>query len=175
MNELKTAAIEGNVEREKQGYEPITLVGWASPPFYDKSTHALHWARDLIFGKDQSASHTLNYSLRILGREGVLQMNFVAGLPQLPEIKAAIPDMTKIATFDTGKAYTDFRDGDKLAAYGMMGMIAAGAGAKLAAKVGFLALGLAFLKKGGVLIFLAGAAMLRFAKGLFGKKMPPAV
>lgn len=173
LTELKQAAIEGNLQREKDGYDPITLVGWASPPFYEKSAHTLHWARDLLFGKDPNSPHTLNYSLRILGREGVLQLNFVAGLEQLTEIKAAIPSMTKLATFDSGKAYTDFRDGDKLAAYGMAGLIAAGAGAKIAAKVGFLAIALAFLKKGGVLLFIAGAAIVRFAKGLFGQKTPP--
>lgn len=174
LTDLKDAAVEGNAEREKDGYDPMTLVGWASPPFYDKSAHTLHWARDLLFGKDPKSPHTLNYSLRILGREGVLQLNFVAGLEQLPEIKASIPSITKIATFDPGKTYTDFHDGDKLAAYGMAGLIAAGAGAKIAAKVGFLAIALAFLKKGGVVLVIAGAAIVRFVKGIFGRKTPPA-
>ncbi len=50
----------------------------------------------------------------------------------------------------------------------MAGLIAAGAGAKIA----FLTIALAFLKKGGVLLFIAGAAIVRFAKGLFGQKRP---
>lgn len=171
--QLKDAAAESNAEREKQGYDPITLVGWASPPHYDLSTHTMHWARDLIFGKDPAAAHTLNYSVRILGREGVLQMNFIAGLNQLEEINAGLPGVTGMVHFDPGKAYADFREGDKVAAYGMAGLIAAGAGAKLAAKAGMLAIALAFLKKGGVLIVLAGAAVLRFVKGIFGRKTPP--
>ncbi|HXV31931.1 MAG TPA: DUF2167 domain-containing protein [Sinorhizobium sp.] len=173
LAQLKESATESNVEREKEGYDPITLMGWASPPHYDLATHTMHWARDLIFGKDPTAAHTLNYSVRILGREGVLQMNFIAGLNQLTEIKAGLPSVTGMVQFDPGKAYADFREGDKVAAYGMAGLIAAGAGAKVAAKAGLLAIALAFLKKGGVLVVLAGAAILRFFKGLFGRKAPP--
>ncbi|WP_026187419.1 DUF2167 domain-containing protein [Ensifer sp. BR816] len=174
LAQLKEATAESNVEREKEGYDPITLVGWASPPHYDLATHTMHWARDLIFGKDQSAPHTLNYSVRILGREGVLQMNFIAGLNQLEEIKAGLPSVTGMVHFDQGKAYADFKEGDKVAAYGMAGLIAAGAGAKLAAKAGILAVALAFLKKGGILVVLAGGAAVRYFKGFFGRKSPPA-
>ncbi|PST25271.1 DUF2167 domain-containing protein [Mesorhizobium plurifarium] len=174
LSQLKAATAEANTEREKRGYDPITLVGWASPPHYDLATHTMHWARDLVFGKDFSAPHTLNYSIRILGREGVLQMNFVAGLDQLEEIKAGLPSVTEMVRFDAGKAYADFQEGDKVAAYGMAGLIAAGAGAKIAAKAGLLALALAFLKKGGFLIVLAGAAIAQFLRGLLGRKTPPA-
>lgn len=173
LAQLKEASAENNLEREKQGYDPITLVGWASPPHYDLGTHTMHWARDLIFGKDPNAPHTLNYSVRILSREGVLQMNFVSGLEQLDEIKSGLPGVAGMVQFDPGQAYADFKEGDAVAAYGMAGLIAAGAGAKVAAKVGLLAVGLAFLKKGGVLIVIAGAAVARFFKGLFGRKEPP--
>lgn len=173
LAQLNEASAENNLEREKQGYDPITLVGWASPPHYDLGTHTMHWARDLIFGKDPNAPHTLNYSVRILSREGVLQMNFVSGLEQLDEIKSGLPGVAGMVQFDPGQAYADFKEGDAVAAYGMAGLIAAGAGAKVAAKVGLLAVGLAFLKKGGVLIVIAGAAVARFFKGLFGRKEPP--
>ncbi|MFS8147726.1 hypothetical protein ATY78_15320 [Rhizobium sp. R635] len=174
LQSIKDAIRENNVEREKQGFEKITLVGWASPPHYDTSAHALHWARDLMFGDDPKVPHTLNYSVRVLGREGVFQFNFVAGLEQLNEIKDVIPTVTKLVQFDKGVAYTDYVEGDKIAAYGMAGMIAAGAGAKVAAKVGLLALALAFFKKAGILVFVAFAAVLRFAKGLFNRNKTPA-
>ena len=116
LQEIKGSIAENNVEREKQGFKPITLIGWASPPRYDQAAHALHWARDLVFGKDMSAAHTLNYSIRMLGREGVLQFNFVAGLDQLTEIKDAIPSAIKMASFDKGAAYIDYQNGDAIAA-----------------------------------------------------------
>lgn len=174
LKEIKAAVAERNKERQTQGFEPVTLVGWASPPHYDQPAHALHWARDLIFGNDNNAEHTLNYSIRILGREGVLQLNFVAGMSQLAEIKETIPTVTRMIAFDTGAAYADYRSGDKIAAYGMAGMIAAGAGAKIAAKVGLFAAILAILKKGGIFIVFAGlAGGWRLLKGLFTRNKTP--
>lgn len=158
LKEIKASVAERNSEREKQGFEPINLVGWASPPHYDQSAHALHWARDLVFGKKTDAAHTLNYSIRVLGREGVLQLNFVAALSKLGEIKKTIPTVTNMVAFDKGAGYSDYQDGDAIAAYGMAGMIAAGAGAKVAAKVGLFAAAAALLKKGGILIVFAGLA-----------------
>ncbi len=174
LKQIKQGIAENNNERQKQGFQTITLVGWASPPHYDQRAHALHWARDLIFGKESDTKHTLNYSIRILGREGVLQFNFVASLAQLDEIKNTIPTVTKMVTFDSGASYVDYRDGDKIAAYGMAGMIAAGAGAKIAAKVGLFATIAIILKKGGILIVFAGAAgVWRFISGLFRRNKTP--
>lgn len=170
---LKTAISENNPEREKAGYEPMELIGWASPPHYEKQEHALHWAKDLLFGKGEDSRHTLNYAVRVLGREGVLQMNFVAGLDQLDEIKTNIPSFLKVTNFDQGKKYTDFMEGDKVAGYGLAGLIAAGAGAKLAAKAGIFAIALAFLKKGFVIVLVAAAGAWRFVKRLFGKNDEP--
>ncbi|ANM16841.1 hypothetical protein AMK06_CH01936 [Rhizobium sp. N541] len=173
LQNIKNSIRENNVEREKQGFQKITLIGWASTPHYDKSAHAMHWARDLLFGDDMRAPHTLNYSVRTLGRQGVFEFDFVAGLNQLKEIEAVIPTVTTLVQFDTGMAYTDYVEGDKIAAYGMAGMIAAGAGAKIAAKVGLLALAAVFLKKAGILIVVVAGGALRFAKGLFTRSKTP--
>jgi uncharacterized membrane-anchored protein len=170
LKELQASTSENNRQREIEGFEPIKLVGWASPPHYDKANHALHWARDLLFGTDPAAPHTLNYQLRKLGREGVLELNFVAGMSDLPAIQASIPGVVGLVNFDPGKAYGDFKDGDKVAAYGLAGLIAAGAGAKLAAKVGFLALALAFLKKGAFLVVIALGAIFKPVMSFFRRK-----
>lgn len=173
LADLKSATEEENVEREKKGYEPIKLVGWAEPPHYDTSLHALHWARDLLFGKDPNAPHTLNYQLRILGREGVLQVNFVAGMDQLQDIKGNIASVAGLVSYDQDKKYEDHVEGDKVAAYGLAGLIATAAGAKIAAKIGFLALALAFLKKGGIILAVAAGAIFRPVANLFKKKPGP--
>lgn len=173
LQNIKNSIKENNVEREKNGFKKITLVGWASPPHYDQSAHALHWARDLIFGDDSKAEHTLNYSVRVLGREGVMQFDFVAGLDQLKEIESAIPTVTKLVQFDQGMTYGDYAKGDKIAAYGMAGMIAAGAGAKIAAKIGLLAIAVAFFKKAAILVLVVAGGVARFAKGLFRRNKTP--
>lgn len=180
LKQIQDAINAENPERERQGYDPIKLVGWAEPPHYDKATHALHWARDLIFGKDPNGEHTLNYSVRILGREGVTELEFIAGLNQLQEINAVIPNVINTVQYDSGKRYTDFVNGDKIAAYSMAGMIAAGAGVKIAAKLGFLAIALGFfksfgvallaLKKGLVVVLVGVVAAGRKVFGLFRRK-----
>ncbi len=173
LTEIKTGTVTANVERAKQGYKKITMVGWASPPFYDKDLHAFHWALHLLFGNDASGEHVLNYQVRILGREGVLELNFVAGMSQLAEIKAAIPHTLAMVKFSTGNSYTDFQSGDKVAAYGLAGLIAAGAGAKIAAKVGLLAGGLIFLKKFAFIFVIIFAAIGRFFFSLFKRNKDP--
>lgn len=168
LDSMKSDAAAESEERKKAGYKPIALVGWASPPFYDRAERKLHWAQELKFG--DSENHTLNYAVRALGREGVLQMNFVAGMDVLPAIKAAIPDVMKMIAFDEGKRYADWTPGDKEAAYGLAGLIGGAAAANLAAKFGFIAVALAFLKKGWILLAIGGLAGLKWLVGLFRRK-----
>lgn len=165
---MKSDTAEESERRKKAGYESIALVGWASPPFYDRAERKLHWARELQFGSNEK--HTLNYAVRALGREGVLQMNFIAGMDDLPAIKAAIPDVMKMIAFDEGKRYADWVPGDTEAAYGLAGLIGGAAAAQVAAKLGFLAVALAFLKKGWILLAVGGVAAVKWLFGRFRRK-----
>ncbi len=114
---------ERNQERVKQGYAAIELVGWAKQPFYDKATKKLYWAKDLKFS--DSGEHTLNYNIRVLGREGVLVLNAVAGIDQLGLIEKASPQVISSVSFNKGYRYEDFDpSSDKVAAYGVAALIA---------------------------------------------------
>ncbi len=146
LAELKSDTLAGNEDRKKDGYEPITLVGWASPPVYDGANKRAHWAKELQFGDD--SSHTLNYDVRFLGRNGVLVMRYIAGMDQLPEIKGNLDPVLSLVSFKDGWKYSDFDPSiDTVAAVGIGGLIAG----KLAAKAGLLAFALVFLKKFAVL------------------------
>jgi uncharacterized membrane-anchored protein len=165
LKEMQESTARGSEERVKQGFASIRLVGWASPPFYDKGTHKLHWAKELEFGGQPL--RTLNYDVRALGRKGVLNINFVAGMDQLAEIKAVIPAVMAMPEFEAGSRYTDYVPGaDKVAAYGIGGLIAG----KILSKAGFLALALAFLKKGWILVFIVLAGLWRVVARLFRGK-----
>ena len=154
LSTMQDSTEAANEERKKAGYEEIKLVGWASPPFYDKASHKLHWAKELEFGGQQP--HTLNYDVRALGRHGVLKMNFVSDMGQLNDIKTIIPSVMAMPEFVEGSRYKDYVPGaDKVAAYGIGGLIAG----KVLAKTGLLAILIAFLKKGWVLIVFALAAI----------------
>lgn len=142
--------------RMSQGYEAIELVGWAAAPFYDTATHKMHWAKELKFGEQES--HTLNYNIRVLGRKGVLVLNFIAGMNQKTVIEENLETVLALAEFDDGARYADFNpDLDQVAAYGLGALVAG----KVIAKTGFIAIALVFLKKFGIFILLALAGVFK--------------
>src|SRR5690606_13039288 len=121
---------------------PIELIGWAATPYYDQQTNKLYWAKELKFGDYDE--HTLNYNIRVLGRHGVLVLNFVAGMEQLPEIQKNLDSVLAMAEFTPGKRYAEFDPNlDQAAAYGIGALVAG----KVLAKTGMLATALLFLKK----------------------------
>jgi uncharacterized membrane-anchored protein len=141
---------EANLERTKQGYEAVELIGWAAPPRYDKDAHKLYWAKELSFGGDPE--HTLNYDIRALGRRGVLSLNAVASMGQLQMVEKDMQQVLAFVEFNEGHRYSDYVAGvDKVAAYGIGALIAG----KLAAKAGLFKLLLVFLAKSWKLLIIA--------------------
>lgn len=160
--QMKEDTALASQERVKQGYGEIALVGWASQPFYEKEAHKLHWAKEIKFG--ENPVNTLNYNIRVLGRKGVLVLNFIAQIDQKDLIAAELDSVLAIADFDQGAKYSDFNpELDEVAAYGLGALVAG----KVIAKTGFLAAAIIFLKKFGVIFVIAIAA---FLKRIFTRK-----
>ena len=129
MSDMKKSTRDDNGEREKAGYGKVELLGWATEPRYDASTHKMYWAKELDFGGSQ---HTLNYDVRVLGREGVLSMNAVAGMNQLNSIQRDMISLQGLADFNSGYRYEEYnKSTDKLAAYGLGALVAGGVAAKM--------------------------------------------
>lgn len=166
-NEIREAMKAVNPEREKQGYEPITFVGWAEHPHYDKANHKLYWAKELQFGK--SPENTLNYSIRILGRKGVLVLNAIAMKGQLQEVSQKTAQLLPLIEFNPGHRYTDYIPGkDKVAEYGIAALVAG----TVAAKAGLFKWLLALLVAGKKFIIVGVVALFAIVKRLFtGKKV----
>jgi uncharacterized membrane-anchored protein len=175
LKEMQAGTSERNAEREKAGFEPITLVGWAEPPSYDAAAHKMYWARELAFGG--GADHTLNYSIRVLGRRGVLVLNAVASMRQLGAIRNETKNVMAAVDFNEGHRYTDYLPGkDKAASYGIAGLILGAT----AAKAGFfkvLILGLFAFKKALFIGVLALGGLLRkfFTRKPKGLDVPPPI
>lgn len=145
LKDMQSSMQEANEERKKQGYEPVSLIGWAEAPSYDKASHKLYWAKELAFGDAQS--HTLNYNIRVLGRQGVLVLNAVAGMDQISTIKAEMPKVLSATNFKAGNSYAEFNSStDKVATYGIAALVAGGAAAKLGLFAKLFALLIAFKK-----------------------------
>jgi uncharacterized membrane-anchored protein len=95
--------VENNKTRKEQGYAPMTLVGWAEQPSYDKGQHKLYWAKELHTDGDKD--NGLNYNIRVLGREGVLVLNAVSGMEQIAQIKTEMKKVTGFTEFTPGNRY----------------------------------------------------------------------
>lgn len=133
-----------NEERRANGWAPVHVTGWAFKPQYDKSLKSLEWAFRLK-GED-SEGESINYNTRLLGRRGVIE---VLVLTSPEELTASVADFkTKLPgfAFNPGETYADFRQGDKVAEYGLAALVTGGAAAVAAKKGFFAAIGLFLLK-----------------------------
>jgi uncharacterized membrane-anchored protein len=106
----------------------------------------------------------------MLGRKGVLELNAIANMDQLPEIDAQTPEILGMVDFKEGSRYADFDPKvDKVAKYGLAALVTGGVIAA-AAKLGFLKLlwvGLLAAKK---FIIIAAAAIVAFFKKMFNRR-----
>jgi len=162
LKQMKEDTNSENEERKKAGYESIAIVGWASSPFYDDKRKILHWAKELKFG--QNSVNTLNYNIRILGRKGVLVLNAISTMNELPLVKKDVNKVLDIVTFNDGFRYDQFDESiDEVAAWSLGGLVAG----KVLAKVGFFALLLKFWKIAAIAII---AFFGKFKNMIFGKK-----
>ncbi len=155
LETMQEDTADASAQRVQMGYEPVELVGWAAQPYYDKTSHKMHWAKEIKFGEGETVN-TLNYNIRVLGRKGVLILNFIAGMDQKTIIDQQLNTVLAMAEFNPDSRYGDFNpDIDKVAAYGLGALVAG----KVVAKTGLIAAALIFLKKFGVIIFIALAAL----------------
>ena len=173
LQEMRDGEASTNEARQKAGFVPIHIVGWAQSPTYDQTRHDLIWARELQFGQD--ADHTLNYDVRHLGRNGVLSLNMVTTMSQIASVQAGSHNLARTAEFDGGFRYADFQKGDPVAGFGLAGLVAAGAGLALAKKVGFVGIILLFAKKFIAIFAVAGAAGAAWLRNLFNRNKPATV
>jgi uncharacterized membrane-anchored protein len=142
------------------------VVGWQQQPFYDPRSNNLTWS---IRGKSED-SVSINHSTRLLGRRGVMRANLVLDPTDVGTAVPAFNTLLTGVTFNPGHRYAEFRSGDKVAEYGLAGLVVGGAGVALA-KTGLLQKFWKLLVLGG--IALAGAIK-RFIAGLFGRREPSA-
>ncbi len=164
LAQMKEGVKESSAEREKQGYPSIELVGWAAQPRYDAAAHKMYWAKEIKFG--DATEHTLNYNIRVLGRKGVLELNAVAGMPQLAMVEKATPEILSMVNFKDGSRYVDFNPStDKLATYGLAALVAGG----IAAKAGLFKVVWVALLAAKKFVIMAFVAIAAFFKKMWAK------
>lgn len=101
----RDAAMETE-RREEEGYESFAVIGWMQKPFYDPASHTLSWGRVLRFGS--LPGNTLNVSIRVLGKQGMLVIELVADEAREAEVAEACRELLTMARFSPGNRYEDF-------------------------------------------------------------------
>lgn len=145
-----------NAERQRKGWGSLHVVGWSKQPEYNEATKRLEWA---ILVRSSSGDAT-NFFTKILGRRGYTSVVLVSD-PQ--DASAAISRLDQVLTgyhFNVGERYADYQQGDKVAKYGLAGLILGGAAA-VAVKTGVFAGLLKFVIAGAAAVWkflVAGVA-----------------
>jgi uncharacterized membrane-anchored protein len=119
----RDATEAANKARVKKGARPMHVVRWLEPPHYDQAKRTVTYAMEL---RDDDGSWSVAVGLR-LGRAGYTEISWSG-----PVDEGGQPDLLSQAlaahSFDAGDRYEDYRDGDKTAAYGVEGAVAAALG-----------------------------------------------
>lgn len=135
LKRLKESDGPNNEERRRLGLHLIYTDGWQVPPHYDTQTKRLEWGTRL---KDQDGQLNVNYTSRLLSRTGVMSAILVSDVGSLSTDTQEFKTALQAFSFVPGEQYAEFKQGDKVAEYGLAALILGGAAA-VATKKGFWA------------------------------------
>ena|SRR5690349_4151522 len=162
LESIKAGTEKGNKERARRGWATMSILGWEQPPHYNEITHNLEWAVKAT----SEGLLVVNHNTRMLGRGGVMEVTLVTDPNTLAETLPKFKTMLQGFEFKQGHRYAEFRSGDKVAAYGLTGLIVGGTTAALVKTGAFK-----WIWKVLVAAFLAVSA---FVKKLFSRKQTAA-
>ena len=163
LKSLKEGDGPANEERRKLGMAPLHTEGWHVAPHYDTASRRLEWGLQL---RGDGGPPVVNYTIRILGRRGVMSATLVSDPQSLNQDIATFKRALGGYDFVAGERYAEFRAGDRVAEYGLAALVLGGA-AVVATKTGFFKAFWKLLVVGG--IALAGTAAAAFRR-LFGRR-----
>lgn len=161
MKAMKEGNVEENKRRRAAGWPELNMVGWYKEPYYDERTNNFQWAVEL----ESHGQVSINHNIRLLGREGVMEVTVVAGPNDFDRVVDFSQQLLSTYSYVPGKTYAEYRRGDRTAGYGLAALALGGAAA-VVAKAG----GGKFLKV-LILPILAVVALIgKFFRKLFGIK-----
>jgi uncharacterized membrane-anchored protein len=133
LKSLQATDEPSNKERKRLGMPPLYTVGWHVPPHYDVATKRLEWGMRL---RTDANDAIVNYTIRLLGRRGVVHATLVSDPEHLDRDIADFKTALTSYSFVPGEKYAEFRSGDRIAEYGLAALVLGG-GAAVAVKSGF--------------------------------------
>ncbi|MGY0558522.1 DUF2167 domain-containing protein [Lysobacter sp. A421] len=168
---IREGTKHGNIERRKNGWDTMQILGWSFKPQYDEQLKTLEWA--VLAEMEGSGNQIVNYNTRLLGRRGVMEVVLVASPDDLHASIAEFKQLLPGYHYNAGERYAEYQPGDRVAAYGLAALITGGAAA-VASKKGFFAAIAVFLAKAWKLVIVAfigiGAALRKIFAGKSDKQ-----
>ncbi len=170
LAKLRDGTDISNKDRAARGFEELEIVGWVEKPTYDADTHRLVWSiRNKLKGQATDIGN-VNYNTYALGRKGYFSLNLVTTPERVESDKAIAKTLLGGLDYTPGNRYEDFIEStDKVAAYGLAGLL----GIVAAKKLGMLALAGAFILKFAKLGLVAVAGIGVAIKRFFRRKPGP--
>ncbi len=159
---------EANKARKERGIPGLHVTGWFEEPHYDAQSHNLVWA---LRAQEDGGREVVNYNVRLLGREGFMSVTLVDDPAKLAVSKPHVERLLSTFAYKKGKSYAEWVSGDKVAEYGLVALVAGGAGAA-AAKAGLFASLGKVIAKGGKAIVLLLIGLGAGLKKLFTRSEP---
>lgn len=141
LKSLKESDGPSNDERKKLGMSPIFTDGWQVAPHYDLESKRLEWGVRLKTGNGEPI---VNYTARLLGRSGVMNAVLVSDPDSLAQDMAEFKTSLQRFEYVSGEKYSEFKQGDRVAEFGLAALILGGAAA-VATKKGLWGAIVAFL------------------------------
>lgn len=126
---------EVNKIKKERGMSTLSLVGFDVAPNYNPETNNLEWA--LRLKDDASGQSTVNYNVKVLGREGVMVVTLVCDPSELTGLLPEFRKHLAAFSFIEGHKYAEFKKGDRIAKVGLSALVVGG-GLAVAAKTGLL-------------------------------------
>jgi uncharacterized membrane-anchored protein len=165
LEQLKKGSELSNEERRKRGWSEVRLIGWQVEPHYEADTKRLSWATL----SESNGEQVVNYTTKVLSRTGVATVILVTDPANLNQSISELKSQLDGFEFNSNQTYPEFRDGDKIAEYGLTGLIVGGAAAA-AVKMGAWKWVVGILAAGWKFIAAAIVALLASVKSLFKRK-----
>jgi uncharacterized membrane-anchored protein len=154
VDEITQSYKSSIVEQSKALGRKIEFGGWRLYPTVDKTKNIMYYASTSIWDGEPS----LNVTVSIFDRSGYIKMAVVPldAATDTDGIRKVVLQAVDLYKPNLGSSYAEFTSGDKVAAYGAVGVFATLLGVKYgkAAAAGFMAIALVLLKKAWFLLLL---------------------
>jgi uncharacterized membrane-anchored protein len=167
LKQYKESVKIGNDYRREKGWETLDVEGWFFKPQYDKEKKLLEWA--FLLKNSSSQQPVVNYYTKVLGRSGAVSIILVSSPENMNTSIADFKERLNDFEYNQGEKYAEFKEGDKVAEYGLAALILGGAAA-VASKKGFFAVALAFLAGAWKILLIPFVLFLGWLKSLLTKK-----